>query len=126
MCSPYKDSQHQTKTSIHYTSTINNEMFTNKLIVLAFVVSVPLLLVLQQVKSASVYRTNNNNNNYDLLKNRIVYRRFIRRRHPSDKYSDTVIEIFRTKEKPPGALLTDNDIDKFIFCDFNRDLEECK
>ncbi|XP_065364310.1 uncharacterized protein LOC135957489 [Calliphora vicina] len=100
-------------------------MFTNNFLKLTLVVSVLLytLNVLQQVESVKL---DENTHQYP-----VVYRRLIRRRppmHPHDKYMEEILEIFHTKEKPPsnGELMTDEDVDKFIYCDFNRHLEECK
>ncbi|KAM7347866.1 uncharacterized protein ACRADG_007352 [Cochliomyia hominivorax] len=101
-------------------------MLTNKMLIFALALNT--LFIFQQVTSAaSVYDFNN----YDLNKYPIVYRRFIRRRPPmylNDEYSEEIVEIFHTNEKPPayGPHMSDADVDKFIFCDFNRHLDECK
>lgn len=96
-------------------------MFTNYFLVFTLIVSVLFTLnALQLIESAP-----------SDISHPVVYRRYIRRRppmHPHDEYSEDIVEVFHTKEKPPaqGLAMTDEDVDKFIFCDFNRHLEMCK
>ncbi|XP_037823727.1 uncharacterized protein LOC119612079 [Lucilia sericata] len=105
-------------------------MFTNNFLKFTFIVSVLFTIdvVLQQAES-SMLNSHYGDNSYQYP---IVYQRFIRRRPPMhlhDQYMEEIREIFHTKEKPPSGdrtAMSDEDIDKFIFCDFNRHLDECK
>ncbi|XP_023301010.2 uncharacterized protein LOC111683191 [Lucilia cuprina] len=105
-------------------------MFTNNFLKFAFIVSVlfTVEVVLKQVES-SMSNAHYGDNSYQYP---IVYQRFIRRRpsmYPHYQYMEEIVEIFDTKEKPPSGgriIMSDEEIDKFIFCDFNRHLDQCK
>ena len=101
-------------------------MFTNNSFAVALLISVVFLInALPATESATTILDGASPTRYP-----IVYRRYIRRRppmYPTDEYSEDVLEIYNTKAKPPAYnSLTDEEVDRFIFCDFNRHLEKCK
>lgn len=102
-------------------------MFTYNSFVVALFISVVVFLIntLPATESATTVLNIPSPTRYP-----IVYRRYIRRRppiYPTDEYSEDILEIYNTKAKPPAYnSLTDEEVDRFIFCDFSRHLEECK
>lgn len=63
--------------------------------------------------------------------NPIVYRRYVRRRpptEPGEQYVEELVEVYHTVDKPPAVNypMSDEDIDKFIYCDFHRETDECE
>lgn len=98
-------------------------MLTNNSALVTLVLSALLSPIYWPVETAP----SNLNNGNDFYQHPVVYRRFVRRRppmYPDDRFMEEIVEFFDTKEKPPAY--GGQDIDEFIFCDFNQHLESCK
>lgn len=101
-------------------------LITNYYVVAVIFISVLFILnALPATESAVIVRNSLRPTRYP-----VVYRRYVRRRpptFPTDEFSEDILEIYHTKAKPPSYnIMTDEEVDLFIFCDFNRHMEKCK